>query len=100
VGIKDSELTSLMRKVNQTLNYLRQEEHEETPHLTIARVKSGKDKEKLQKLVENYKNTWFGEMKVDKMVLYESELGKEGPKYTLMQEFQLQSKELIRPSYF
>ncbi len=87
VGIESVELIPLMKKINHSLNYLRKEEHEKTPHLTIARVKSGKDKEKLQKSVEKYKKTLFGEMRVDKIVLFESELGKEGPKYTLIKEF-------------
>lgn len=90
MGIESTELIALMKEINPTLNYIRKEEREETPHLTIARVKSGKNKEQLQKLVEKYKNTLFGEMMVDKIILYESELGKEGPRYTVVQEFELQ----------
>lgn len=86
IGIESVELISLVKKINQSLNYVRKEEHEETPHLTIARVKSGRDKAKLQKIVEQYQNTLFGEMKVDKIILYESELGKEGPKYKVVWE--------------
>ena len=89
VGMNSPKLISLMKKINFTLNYIRQEEREEVPHLTIARVKSGKNKEKLQQLVEIYKNTFFGEMMVEKIVLYESELGKEGPKYRVVKEFEL-----------
>jgi len=86
-GINGPELISLIKKINQSLNYIRRGEHEESPHLTLARVKSGKNEEKLQRLVEKYKNTLFGEMRVEKMILYESELGKAGPKYTKIKEF-------------
>lgn len=89
VGVESPELESLMKKINLSLNYLRKEEHEETPHLTIARVKSDKNKEKLQKLVEKYRTASFGEMTVDKIIVFESELGKEGPKYTVVKEFLL-----------
>jgi len=87
IGIKSLELVSLMKKVNLALNYVRHEEHEEKPHLTIARVKSGKNKEKILPLVEKYKNTLFGKMNVEKIILYESELGKAGPKYTVVHKF-------------
>lgn len=90
VGMNSPELIFLLKEVNQTLNYIRQEEREDVPHLTIARVKSGKNKEKLQQLVQKYKNTLFGEMMVDKIILFESELGKEGPKYESLQDFSLQ----------
>ncbi len=89
VGIESVELIVLMKEINQTLNYIRKEEREEKPHLTIARVKLGKNKEQLQKVVEKYKNTLFGEMVADTIVLFESELRKEGPKYSVMKEFTL-----------
>lgn len=88
IGVESPELESLMQKINLSLNYFRKEEHEETPHLTIARVKSGRNKEKLPSLAEKYKNTLFGEMMIGRIILYESELGKEGPKYTIIQEFE------------
>lgn len=84
VGIESVELIALMKKINQTLNYIRKEEHPETPHLTIARVKSGRNKEQLPLLAEKYKNTLFGEMKVDKIILFESGLGKDGLKYEMV----------------
>ncbi len=90
VGINSPELILLMKKINLALNYIHQEKNEEIPHLTITRVKSGRNKERLRELVQKYKNTSFGEMVVEKIILYESELGKERPKYSKIREFALQ----------
>jgi len=88
IAAPSKEFTALMHKVNEQLHSIRKEDHEEeVPHATLARVKTGKNKEKLQHLLDEFKNTDFGTMKVDKMVLYGSELGKEGPVYKVMKEF-------------
>ena len=89
IGIQDSALVSLMKKINQALNFIRSREQEETPHLTLVRMKSGKHTDEVQQLVEKYQHTFFGAMRVDRIILYESELGREGPKYTIMKEFPL-----------
>ncbi|UJG43648.1 MAG: RNA 2',3'-cyclic phosphodiesterase [Candidatus Heimdallarchaeum endolithica] len=52
-----------------------------TPHLTIARVKSSKNKEKILKLLHSNKEKNFGTIKVDSINLKESILTPKGPKY-------------------
>ncbi|MBU0457724.1 MAG: RNA 2',3'-cyclic phosphodiesterase [Nanoarchaeota archaeon] len=90
IGIKDSKLISLMKQVDELLNYIRKNEHQtEIPHLTIARVKSGKNKELLQNVLAENKDLDFGEMVVDKFILYESELTSEGPVYNVLEEIML-----------
>lgn len=92
VGAQSKELVSLMKETNQSLNYIRKSEHEEEiPHLTIARVKSGKNKEELRKVVLEFSSTVFGNVLVDKIMLFESVLTPQGPMYTVVKEFLLRS---------
>jgi len=89
IGVRDSELTLLMKKTNQVLNYIRENEHEEVPHLTIARVRSARNKLQLKEFLLKVKDELFGEMIVDKLVLYESVLTAEGPVYKELEVFGL-----------
>lgn len=91
IGIQSPELLSLTKKVNALLDYIRKEDREEIPHLTLARMKSAKNKEAIKDLVEKNKHTSFGTMLIDKFFLYESELRPEGPKYNIVREFILLS---------
>lgn len=88
VGVKDSVLVDLIKKVNQALS-IETGHEEEVPHLTIARVKSGKNKDEIQNVLQKFKDTNFGSFVAEKVVLYESELTKEGPMYTIVREFLL-----------
>jgi len=51
------------------------------PHLTIARIKDLKDKEKLQKLTQKYANIPFQDVTISEIVYYESVLLPSGPLY-------------------
>jgi 2'-5' RNA ligase len=86
----DSKLIPLMREVDEKLNYVRENEFkEDIPHLTIARVKTGRNKDKLQKFIKEMDNLEFGEMIVDEFILYESELTPEGPIYKEIERWKL-----------
>lgn len=77
------ELIPLMREVNQLLDHIRKNDYkEDIPHLTIARGSS-------PEFVNKHKDDQFGEMEVDKIVLYESTLTPEGPIYKVVEEFRL-----------
>lgn len=94
-GIEDFSLLSLVREVNKELDHIRKEEHEnEVPHLTLARVKTSRGKEKLQEFVKMFENQEFGTMAVGKFILFESELTREGPVYTVVKEFGLRYTKL------
>ena len=90
IGVVDSPLALLMKKISQKLEFERKKEGEDAPHLTIARVKSGKNPQWLKEIISEYKFKEFGTMVVEKVVLYESELGKEGAKYRVVREFSLE----------
>lgn len=89
IGAESPELIPLMKKINQELNYIRNEDQEEISHLTIARVKSGKNKEALKAYLQTIQNQEFGEMVVNHFVLYESELTPADPIYQVLKEFKL-----------
>lgn len=91
IGTESKELLSLMKKVDDKLNYLRKNDFDkEVAHLTLARVKSGRNKEKLQEVLKKVENDEFGRMMADKFVLYKSELKLEGPVYRAVGEFWLE----------
>ncbi len=91
IGVEDSLLASLMKTVGKELDFVRKNDYaEEVAHLTIARVKTGKNKKELQEFMKKYEQKEFGTMKVDKMILFESELTGEGAKHKAVREFELE----------
>jgi len=62
-------------------------EHEEIPHVTIARIKSSQHTKQLKSVLAQVKTIAFGKMDINKVVLYESVLTPNGPVYTIIEEF-------------
>ena len=89
VGVENSSLALLMKKVGNELDYLKKNDHEEEiAHLTIARVKSARNKKELQEFVKRFEKKEFGRMRVDKLILYESELRREGAVHRVVREWE------------
>jgi 2'-5' RNA ligase len=65
------------------------EDREFSPHITVARVKGGKNKEQLRNTIENYDGIHFKSMKVNKLSLKKSILKKSGAEYTTLKEMYL-----------
>ena len=59
-----------------------------TPHLTIGRVKGRCDPETIRRLSSDGEAE-FGSFVIDKIILYQSILRKEGPRYSPLKVFQL-----------
>jgi len=57
-----------------------------SPHLTIARVRSGLNKEQLAKTIEGMRDIEFGKMEVTAVRLKKSTLTPRGPIYTTLHE--------------
>lgn len=57
-----------------------------SPHITVARVKGQKNKDKLQRVIKENVNMDFGEQKVDCIKLKKSILGPKGPTYSTVEE--------------
>lgn len=92
IGIKDNgELSKISSNINGKLTGLafEKEKRSFSPHLTIARVRSARNKEKLVEIVEKYRETEFTTAKVDSIKLKRSELTPKGPIYTTLKEVKL-----------
>lgn len=89
LGIKEKLFLELIKKVEDGLSKIRKEQHELNSHLTLARVKTAKNKEKLKTSFTELKNTEIGKMKVKALELMASELTPKGPRYRVLQEFKL-----------
>lgn len=65
--------------------------HEFKPHITLLRVEnlSGKEKKKLKKAFEEHSNEEIGDIEVNKIKLFRSELTPEGTEYTEIAEKKL-----------
>lgn len=59
------------------------------PHLTLGRVKSSHNIERLVQLMEKYRDEPFGEESVSRVLLMQSQLTPKGPIYTKLEEFPL-----------
>ena len=58
-----------------------------TPHLTIARVRTGANKQRLIDLVQRQENYDFGNIRGDCLKLKKSQLSPKGPAYTTLKEY-------------
>lgn len=61
-----------------------------SPHLTVARVKSRRGKDDLQKLLTQYETHEFGEVHVECIRLKKSKLTPKGPIYSTVKEIKLE----------
>ncbi len=58
-----------------------------SPHITVARVKGGKNKEQLASVIRDYRDLSFRTQRITKLKLKESILKKSGPKYNTLEEY-------------
>ncbi|MDO9464346.1 MAG: RNA 2',3'-cyclic phosphodiesterase [bacterium] len=93
VGIEKGreELSLLNTKIKNSLSMfpLHQENRRFQPHLTIARVHSGKNRNKLVNTLEELKNIKLGEMLAEEICLMESMLKPQGAQYNILKTFPL-----------
>ena len=65
------------------------EDREFSPHITVARVKGGKNKNQLRETIESYEDTHFTSLRVNRLKLKKSILKKSGAEYTTLKEMYL-----------
>jgi len=80
VGQGKEKFMKFMNEVNKKFSGIGKDS-EVTPHLTIGRVKFIKDKEELLEKIQKIKNECIGKMRINRLVLYESQLTPKGPVY-------------------
>jgi len=58
-------------------------------HLTIARIKKIKNRKGLQEILNKYKGKELGKIFVSELVLFKSELKRNGPEYFVLEKYKL-----------
>lgn len=74
-------LNSIMREIKKSIGG-----DMKPAHVTVCRVKGMKDKQKFLQTLEKYKSIEIAEFEVDSIQLIKSELGSEGPLYSVVHE--------------
>ncbi|MBI4153242.1 RNA 2',3'-cyclic phosphodiesterase [Candidatus Woesearchaeota archaeon] len=89
VGIKENKrFVSLAEDMQEKLKDVRKEDHDHIVlHLTVARVKPAKNLARLLSLIKLFQGKYFGELEINRFVLYQSILTAHGPSYTVVEEF-------------
>jgi 2'-5' RNA ligase len=92
IGLENAEkIGEIAKKIDKQLENLGFESEKRgfSAHLTIARVKSSKNKEKLVQIFEKYKEVEFATVDVNQIILKKSDLTPKGPIYTNLKEVNL-----------
>jgi len=84
-------LTSFQKQIEIQLEKIgfQPEDRPFHPHLTLGRMKSSRGKEELVGRMERHKEEEFGDLKVERVVLFKSDLKPSGPIYSSLKEMKL-----------
>jgi len=85
-------LARLQRSIEElcAVHGFKNESRQFTPHLTLARVRTdARLPEELTRFMTENGATVYGESRVERIVLFKSELRREGPVYTALEEIRL-----------
>jgi 2'-5' RNA ligase len=85
----DPVIRKLKAELDKELRILgfRVERRDFRPHLTLARLKWLQNTEALANLLHAYRDYYFQESTIPKLIYYESILGSDGPKYKVINSF-------------
>ena len=93
IGLVDEReaLTSLLKQIETCLERIgfRPEDRPFHPHLTLGRMKSSRGREELVGRMERHREEEFGDFKVERVVLFKSDLRPSGPIYTPLGDMKL-----------
>jgi 2'-5' RNA ligase len=89
IGNGEGKMKELLKRVNENVKF---GEKNDSPHLTIGRIKAGKNRAALLKFIDENEKVKIGEMTVNEMQLKMSVLGRVGPTYKNMYIFRLGQK--------
>ena len=92
VGLENVEnLEKISIKIDEETSKLgfEKEKRKFSPHITLGRVKSAKNKDRLLQIISKYQDIKFGNIKVKSIELKKSELTPKGPIYTTLKEVKL-----------
>lgn len=93
IGIEEGKeniinISKILDKEFSSLGFNREKNF--SPHLTIGRIKSTKNKEKLLRLVKEKEKENFGKIEAEEIVLMKSTLTQKGPIYEPIEKFRLE----------
>lgn len=89
IGIEKGEnIAKIAGNIDEKISVLgfQKEKRKFSAHLTIARVKNVKNKEKLIQTIEKYRDIEFANIKINSIKLKKSDLTPKGPIYTTLKE--------------
>jgi len=92
IGIQDNgELSKIAGYINEKLTDFGFENDRRgfSAHLTIARLRSARNKEKIVEIVEKYREKEFAKIKVESIKLKKSELTPKGPIYSTIKDVKI-----------
>jgi 2'-5' RNA ligase len=92
MGIEESEyLQHLKLAIDQMMKKLgfEIEIRKFKPHLTLGRIKYVNDKRKLKNVLDCYKEFYFQDFEINKVIFYESKLTPGGPVYKVIKQIHL-----------
>lgn len=89
----DEPLSLLAKKITEGLKTIGMEPDRQNfvPHLTLGRVKKVTDLKLFQKTMEKYREVKLCQCTLDKLILFESKLHKDGPEYFVTEEYPFKS---------
>jgi len=89
IGIKEAQvIETISNSIDEKLSKLgfKKEKRGFSPHLTIGRVKTAKNKQRLLEIIENYVDVEFSRQEINSIKLKKSDLASKGPIYTTIRE--------------
>ena len=87
-GDKNNTTIDLIQNLDEQFSKIGfNKEHSYKPHITLSRVKRIHDNELLQDTLDEIKNSYYGKVNVDRILLKSSTLTPEGPQYKTEKEF-------------
>ena len=92
IGTKNSEeLTELVNELEEAFSKINieKEKRKFKAHLTIGRVRSNKNQERLIKKINELKEVEIGEFEIEELILFESKLSPKGPTYIELIKFKI-----------
>lgn len=91
VDVKDGRerVSDLADAFHRELSYIRKDDHKPSPHITIGRVKSGRNREELARELAGLSHVKLCEVEVREVKLKQSILRKGGPEYSDLRVFGL-----------
>jgi 2'-5' RNA ligase len=87
------EFVGLAKELDKRLSFIRKDEHGPSPHLTITRVKSGRNADLLLRELGSLRDVKVGEVRVKEVKLKQSVLTPHGPIYSDVKVFPLTSQK-------